>query len=191
MSRREPTPGAVPLRGRSAPADQAAGPVTHVTADAPPFLILHGTDDSLVPPAQGEQLAAALRQAGARVARSPAPATHGRACQTTTSNAASPPRWTSPACSPRLHPTPLTREAVTTRRQRAHTRWGRHRTAKGSSTSPGPTARRPDGGPLRTCLAGISRRPPSPDCATSRWSGRWRRARCRRTRPPRSRPAWC
>ncbi|MFM9633285.1 alpha/beta hydrolase fold domain-containing protein [Streptomyces galilaeus] len=46
---------------------RAASPVTHVTTDAPPFLILHGTDDSLIPPAQGEQLAIALRQAGAHV----------------------------------------------------------------------------------------------------------------------------
>ncbi|GAA2899764.1 hypothetical protein GCM10010517_65310 [Streptosporangium fragile] len=45
---------------------RAASPVTYVTADAPPFLILHGTGDSIIPVAQGEQLAAALREAGAR-----------------------------------------------------------------------------------------------------------------------------
>ncbi|GHA97772.1 alpha/beta hydrolase [Streptomyces chryseus] len=46
---------------------RAASPVTHVTADAPPFLVLHGTDDTLIPLAQGEQLAATLRAAGAAV----------------------------------------------------------------------------------------------------------------------------
>lgn len=52
---------------------RAASPVTHVTADAPPFLILHGADDTLIPLAQGEQLAAALRQAGAHVDFRPVP----------------------------------------------------------------------------------------------------------------------
>ncbi|WP_030931578.1 alpha/beta hydrolase [Streptomyces sp. NRRL S-646] len=52
---------------------RAASPVTHVTADAPPFLILHGTDDTLIPLAQGEQLATALRAAGARVDFRPVP----------------------------------------------------------------------------------------------------------------------
>lgn len=52
---------------------RAASPVTHVTADAPPFLILHGTDDALIPLAQGEQLAAALREAGAHVDFRPVP----------------------------------------------------------------------------------------------------------------------
>ncbi|MGV9454602.1 alpha/beta hydrolase fold domain-containing protein [Streptomyces sp. NPDC003635] len=52
---------------------RAASPVSHVTADAPPFLILHGTDDVLIPLAQGEQLAAALREAGAHVDFRPVP----------------------------------------------------------------------------------------------------------------------
>ncbi|MGW5655114.1 alpha/beta hydrolase fold domain-containing protein [Streptomyces humi] len=52
---------------------RAASPVSHVTADAPPFLILHGTDDALIPLAQGEQLAAALSQAGAHVDFRPVP----------------------------------------------------------------------------------------------------------------------
>ncbi|MBE8475954.1 alpha/beta hydrolase [Streptomyces justiciae] len=52
---------------------RAASPVTHVTADAPPFLILHGTDDCLIPLAQGEQLTAALREAGAQVDFRPVP----------------------------------------------------------------------------------------------------------------------
>ncbi|MCO5999730.1 alpha/beta hydrolase family protein [Actinoallomurus rhizosphaericola] len=42
----------------------AAGPVSHVTPDAPPFLILHGTDDTIVPFAQSERLVAVLRNAG-------------------------------------------------------------------------------------------------------------------------------
>ncbi|MBT2440221.1 alpha/beta hydrolase [Streptomyces sp. ISL-36] len=57
---------------------RAASPVTHVTADAPPFLILHGTDDALIPVAQGEQLAAALREAVGHVDFRPVPgADHG------------------------------------------------------------------------------------------------------------------
>jgi acetyl esterase/lipase len=41
-----------------------ASPVTHVTPDAPPFLLVHGTTDWLVPYAQSEQLHAALTAAG-------------------------------------------------------------------------------------------------------------------------------
>ena len=41
-----------------------ASPVTHVTADAPPFLLVHGTTDWLVPHAQSEQLRDALVAAG-------------------------------------------------------------------------------------------------------------------------------
>ena len=44
-----------------------ASPVNHVTADAPPFLLVHGTADWLVPYAQSEQLAAALTEAGVPV----------------------------------------------------------------------------------------------------------------------------
>ena len=44
---------------------QAASPITYVTRDDPPFLILHGTKDPLVPFSQSERLAAALKQAGA------------------------------------------------------------------------------------------------------------------------------
>jgi acetyl esterase/lipase len=39
-------------------------PVTHVTPDAPPFLLVHGTTDWLVPYSQSEQLHAALTAAG-------------------------------------------------------------------------------------------------------------------------------
>ncbi|MBT2493809.1 alpha/beta hydrolase [Streptomyces sp. ISL-96] len=52
---------------------RAASPVTYVTTDAPPFLILHGTDDAAIPLAQGEQLAAALRDAGTEVDFRPVP----------------------------------------------------------------------------------------------------------------------
>ena len=35
-------------------------PITHITAEAPPFLILHGTEDTLVPFEQGEMFYSAL-----------------------------------------------------------------------------------------------------------------------------------
>jgi acetyl esterase/lipase len=41
-----------------------ASPITHVTPDAAPFLLVHGTTDWLVPYAQSEQLHAALTAAG-------------------------------------------------------------------------------------------------------------------------------
>lgn len=41
-----------------------ASPVTYVTADDPPFLILHGEKDPLVPMAQSEELLAKLQAAG-------------------------------------------------------------------------------------------------------------------------------
>ncbi|MCS7160686.1 MAG: alpha/beta hydrolase [Gemmatales bacterium] len=44
-----------------------ASPVTHATRDDPPFLILHGTADKVVPLAQSELLERALRQAGVEV----------------------------------------------------------------------------------------------------------------------------
>lgn len=42
-----------------------ASPVTHVHADAPPFLLVHGTADRFVPAGQSEQLHEALTSAGA------------------------------------------------------------------------------------------------------------------------------
>jgi acetyl esterase/lipase len=51
-------------RGLEGAARADASPVTHVTADAPPFLLVHGTADWLVPYAQSEQLHAALTAAG-------------------------------------------------------------------------------------------------------------------------------
>jgi dipeptidyl aminopeptidase/acylaminoacyl peptidase len=47
-------------------AARAASPVTWASADDPPFLIFHGTEDATVPFAQGEALAAALVKAGAK-----------------------------------------------------------------------------------------------------------------------------
>jgi dipeptidyl aminopeptidase/acylaminoacyl peptidase len=44
-----------------------ASPVTHVSKDDPPFLILHGTADKLVPVSQSEILADALKKAGVEV----------------------------------------------------------------------------------------------------------------------------
>jgi acetyl esterase/lipase len=41
-----------------------ASPIAHVTSGAPPFLLVHGTADWLVPYAQSEQLDAALTAAG-------------------------------------------------------------------------------------------------------------------------------
>jgi acetyl esterase/lipase len=51
-------------RGLAGPALADASPITHVTPDAPPFLLVHGTADWLVPFAQSEQLYAALTAAG-------------------------------------------------------------------------------------------------------------------------------
>ena len=42
-----------------------ASPVSHVSSDAPPFLILHGEQDRLVPPAQSRELYERLTAAGA------------------------------------------------------------------------------------------------------------------------------
>src|SRR5262245_10099068 len=42
----------------------AASPITYVSKDDPPFLIIHGQRDSSVPASQGELLAAALKAAG-------------------------------------------------------------------------------------------------------------------------------
>ena len=51
-------------RGLDGAALADASPITHVTPDAPPFLLVHGTADWLVPYAQSEQLHAALVAAG-------------------------------------------------------------------------------------------------------------------------------
>jgi acetyl esterase/lipase len=44
-----------------------ANPITHVTRDDPPFLIVHGDKDTLVPLNQSEMLAEALEKAGVEV----------------------------------------------------------------------------------------------------------------------------
>ncbi|SEF24014.1 Prolyl oligopeptidase family protein [Amycolatopsis pretoriensis] len=46
---------------------RAASPVTHAHAGAPPVLLMHGSDDDLVPASQSVRLAGALRDAGAPV----------------------------------------------------------------------------------------------------------------------------
>ena len=46
---------------------RAASPLTHAAAGAPPILLMHGTADDMVPPAQSIRLADALRAAGATV----------------------------------------------------------------------------------------------------------------------------
>jgi acetyl esterase/lipase len=51
-------------RGLEGAALADASPISHVTPDAPPFLLVHGTADWLVPYAQSEQLHAALTAAG-------------------------------------------------------------------------------------------------------------------------------
>ncbi|MEP6562523.1 MAG: alpha/beta hydrolase [Nakamurella sp.] len=55
------------LVGLDDAARAAASPLVHVTADAPPFLLVHGTADWLVPYAQSETLATALEAAGVPV----------------------------------------------------------------------------------------------------------------------------
>ena len=42
----------------------AASPITYVSKDDPPFLIIHGENDFMVPASQGELLATALKAAG-------------------------------------------------------------------------------------------------------------------------------
>jgi dipeptidyl aminopeptidase/acylaminoacyl peptidase len=55
------------LRGLEGQIRADASPVTHVTPGSPPFLLLHGTADWLVPYGQSQQLAAAMTAAGAPV----------------------------------------------------------------------------------------------------------------------------
>jgi acetyl esterase/lipase len=55
------------LRGLEGQTRADASPVTHVTPGSPPFLLLHGTADWLVPYGQSRQLAAAMTAAGAPV----------------------------------------------------------------------------------------------------------------------------
>ncbi|MGW0909870.1 alpha/beta hydrolase fold domain-containing protein [Streptomyces sp. NPDC002853] len=65
-------PAAVPEQAR------AASPVARVHPDAPPFLMVHGERDTMVPAAHSEALAARLRDAGAPVELRTVPGTdHG------------------------------------------------------------------------------------------------------------------
>ncbi|MFG3205136.1 alpha/beta hydrolase fold domain-containing protein [Streptomyces sp. NPDC048192] len=50
-----------------------ASPVSHVAPGAPPFLVLHGTYDVIVPCAQGDRLVSALRAVGAHAELVPVP----------------------------------------------------------------------------------------------------------------------
>ncbi|WP_150307438.1 alpha/beta hydrolase [Planctomonas psychrotolerans] len=59
-------------------AERDLSPVTHVSASAPPFLVVHGEADALVPLSQSELLRDRLRAAGSRVEYSAVPgADHG------------------------------------------------------------------------------------------------------------------
>ena len=67
----------VPM-GESAEKEKAVSPVTFVAKDNPPFLIIHGTADTLVPYAQSTEFADALKRAGVNVVLQPVPgAGHG------------------------------------------------------------------------------------------------------------------
>lgn len=67
----EASPFVVDLLGGVSPAQQdimrVASPVTYAAPDAPPFLVIHGVADELVPVEQGDRLVRALETAGASV----------------------------------------------------------------------------------------------------------------------------
>jgi len=66
------------LDGVDAATRAAVSPVAHAHAGAPPFLLVHGTADTVVPYAQSELLAEALRRVGVDVRLEPvAGAQHG------------------------------------------------------------------------------------------------------------------
>ncbi len=52
-----------PIQENKAKAARAS-PITYVSKDSPPFLVMHGAEDAVVPPNQSELLHAALRNAG-------------------------------------------------------------------------------------------------------------------------------
>jgi dipeptidyl aminopeptidase/acylaminoacyl peptidase len=74
------------------PAVARANPATYASRDDPPFLILHGTGDPLVPHHQSEVLFRALRRACAEVRLT---SLEGRATSTATWTRRRPPgtRW--------------------------------------------------------------------------------------------------
>jgi dipeptidyl aminopeptidase/acylaminoacyl peptidase len=49
------------------PQYEAASPIYHVHRDAPPFFVLHGRNDAVIPHTQARDFVAALRGAGAEV----------------------------------------------------------------------------------------------------------------------------
>jgi acetyl esterase/lipase len=53
--------------GQDAEARAAASPISYVTPEAPPFLLVHGAADAVVPYSQSELLEAALTEAGVPV----------------------------------------------------------------------------------------------------------------------------
>jgi acetyl esterase/lipase len=57
--------GAAP--GSASPVLVAASPLLHVAPGDPPFLIVQGTDDQVVPPGQSQRFASRLRSAGVGV----------------------------------------------------------------------------------------------------------------------------
>ena len=64
-----------------------ANPISHVSPDDPPFLVMHGTVDDLIPFNQSELLVEALRQRGVPVSFVPVPDVgHGGAAFTTSAN---------------------------------------------------------------------------------------------------------
>jgi acetyl esterase/lipase len=49
-------------RADIADAFRTASPITHISADAPPFFVLHGRNDSLIPVEQARAFSARLRK---------------------------------------------------------------------------------------------------------------------------------
>ena len=66
MGMRQPAPNR-PASSSTVKLFQEASPVTHVTADDPPFLLIHGDSDTTVPFQQSEIMEAALRHVGVAV----------------------------------------------------------------------------------------------------------------------------
>jgi acetyl esterase/lipase len=62
-----PAPGTETGGAAEARIYRAASPVSHVTADDPPVLLMHGDADETVPIAQSEKMEAALRSSGVTV----------------------------------------------------------------------------------------------------------------------------
>jgi dipeptidyl aminopeptidase/acylaminoacyl peptidase len=63
----DPYSGLIGTKLDDKPKADAVSPVHYISEDNPPFLILHGTHDALVPLAQSEEFAAALKTQGIEV----------------------------------------------------------------------------------------------------------------------------